>query len=236
MAKTKVEAELDQPDEQLDRAIEELRGVLHEEEKRPDAGVQGRFRRQFQRHHEHPRRRADHPRQHRDAGVRADGAAEGLDGGAQPPHRRTGRRRGQRPQDRARRDHRAGERSVALRHQADRDHRQRRRPPRNGQGGAHRSGGGGRHDDADDPDAPAEGRRHTGGDGQAVGQPAAEILQAGGTEGADRGGAPAAHHSAERSRAHRRRVRGRVHRRRRPARFRRHGWTPSSTNRSRPKR
>ncbi|WP_027056844.1 flagellar motor switch protein FliN [Mesorhizobium erdmanii] len=37
MAKTKVEAELDQPDEQLDRAIEELRGVLHEEEHRPDA-------------------------------------------------------------------------------------------------------------------------------------------------------------------------------------------------------
>ena len=37
MAKTKVEAELDQPDEQLDRAIEELRGVLHEEEQRPDA-------------------------------------------------------------------------------------------------------------------------------------------------------------------------------------------------------
>ncbi|TPL86344.1 flagellar motor switch protein FliN [Mesorhizobium sp. B2-3-13] len=37
MAKTKVEPELDQPDEQLDRAIEELRGVLHEEERRPDA-------------------------------------------------------------------------------------------------------------------------------------------------------------------------------------------------------
>lgn len=37
MAMTKVEADLDQPDEQLDRAIEELRGVLHEEEKRPDA-------------------------------------------------------------------------------------------------------------------------------------------------------------------------------------------------------
>ncbi|WP_137933478.1 flagellar motor switch protein FliN [Mesorhizobium comanense] len=36
MAKTKVEAELDQPDEQLDRAIEELRGVLHEEEQRPE--------------------------------------------------------------------------------------------------------------------------------------------------------------------------------------------------------
>ncbi|TSE02266.1 flagellar motor switch protein FliN [Mesorhizobium intechi] len=37
MAKTNVEAELDQPDEQLDRAIEELRGVLQEEEQRPDA-------------------------------------------------------------------------------------------------------------------------------------------------------------------------------------------------------
>ncbi|TPK44303.1 flagellar motor switch protein FliN [Mesorhizobium sp. B2-5-4] len=37
MAKTKIEPELDQPDEQLDRAIEELRGVLHEEEQRPDA-------------------------------------------------------------------------------------------------------------------------------------------------------------------------------------------------------
>jgi flagellar motor switch protein FliN len=37
MAKTKVEADLDQPDEQLDRAIEELRGVLHEEEQRPHA-------------------------------------------------------------------------------------------------------------------------------------------------------------------------------------------------------
>ena len=36
MAKTKVDAELDQPDEQLDRAIEELRGVLHEEEQRPE--------------------------------------------------------------------------------------------------------------------------------------------------------------------------------------------------------
>ncbi|MFD2058149.1 flagellar motor switch protein FliN [Mesorhizobium calcicola] len=36
MAKTKPEADLDQPDEQLDRAIEELRGVLHEEEQRPD--------------------------------------------------------------------------------------------------------------------------------------------------------------------------------------------------------
>jgi flagellar motor switch protein FliN/FliY len=39
MAKTKVEADLDQPDEQLDRAIEELRGVLQEEEKRPDAAL-----------------------------------------------------------------------------------------------------------------------------------------------------------------------------------------------------
>ncbi len=40
MAKTKAEAEPDQPDEQLDRAIEELRGVLREEEKRPDAALQ----------------------------------------------------------------------------------------------------------------------------------------------------------------------------------------------------
>ncbi|MDX8477602.1 flagellar motor switch protein FliN [Mesorhizobium sp. VK24D] len=40
MARTKVEAEPDQPDEQLDRAIEELRGVLREEEKRPDAAFQ----------------------------------------------------------------------------------------------------------------------------------------------------------------------------------------------------
>ncbi|WP_192254951.1 flagellar motor switch protein FliN [Mesorhizobium silamurunense] len=42
MAKTKVEAEpeADQPDEQLDRAIEELRGVLREEENRPDAALQ----------------------------------------------------------------------------------------------------------------------------------------------------------------------------------------------------
>lgn len=40
MAKTKVEAEPDQPDEQLDRAIEELRGVLREEAKRPDAALQ----------------------------------------------------------------------------------------------------------------------------------------------------------------------------------------------------
>jgi flagellar motor switch protein FliN/FliY len=40
MAKTKVESEADQPDEQLDRAIEELRGVLREEEKRPDAAFQ----------------------------------------------------------------------------------------------------------------------------------------------------------------------------------------------------
>ena len=37
MGQTQVEAEPDQPDEQLDRAIEELRGVLREEEKRPDA-------------------------------------------------------------------------------------------------------------------------------------------------------------------------------------------------------
>ena len=40
MAQTKVEAESDQPDEQLDRAIEELRGVLREEEKRPDDAFQ----------------------------------------------------------------------------------------------------------------------------------------------------------------------------------------------------
>ena len=40
MAKTNVEAEPDQPDEQLDRAIEELLGVLREEEKRPDAALQ----------------------------------------------------------------------------------------------------------------------------------------------------------------------------------------------------
>ncbi|ESX10589.1 flagellar motor switch protein FliN [Mesorhizobium sp. LSJC265A00] len=39
MAKTKVEANIDQPDEQLDRAVEELRGVLQEEEKRPDAAL-----------------------------------------------------------------------------------------------------------------------------------------------------------------------------------------------------
>ncbi|MES0004281.1 flagellar motor switch protein FliN [Mesorhizobium sp. M0062] len=39
MAKTKVEANIDQPDEQLDRAIEELRGVLQEEEKRPGAAL-----------------------------------------------------------------------------------------------------------------------------------------------------------------------------------------------------
>ncbi|MGX8012251.1 flagellar motor switch protein FliN [Mesorhizobium sp. ORM8.1] len=39
MAKTKVEAEPDQPEEQLDRAIEELRGVLREEESRPDVAL-----------------------------------------------------------------------------------------------------------------------------------------------------------------------------------------------------
>ncbi|RVC58941.1 flagellar motor switch protein FliN, partial [Mesorhizobium sp. M4B.F.Ca.ET.088.02.2.1] len=39
MAKTKMEADPDQPDEQLDRAIEELRGVLKEEERRPDAAL-----------------------------------------------------------------------------------------------------------------------------------------------------------------------------------------------------
>lgn len=37
MGKIKAEADLDEPDEQLDRAIEELRGVLKEEEQRPDA-------------------------------------------------------------------------------------------------------------------------------------------------------------------------------------------------------
>ncbi|TIQ38696.1 MAG: flagellar motor switch protein FliN [Mesorhizobium sp.] len=43
MANTKMEAETeaDQPDEQLDRAIEELRGVLREEENRPDAALKG---------------------------------------------------------------------------------------------------------------------------------------------------------------------------------------------------
>ncbi|MEW6632227.1 flagellar motor switch protein FliN [Mesorhizobium sp.] len=42
MAATDVEAEpeADKPDEQLDRAIEELRGVLREEENRPDAVLQ----------------------------------------------------------------------------------------------------------------------------------------------------------------------------------------------------
>ncbi|TIO28349.1 MAG: flagellar motor switch protein FliN [Mesorhizobium sp.] len=42
MAKTNLEAEpeADQPDEQLDRAVEELRGVLREEENRPDAALQ----------------------------------------------------------------------------------------------------------------------------------------------------------------------------------------------------
>ena len=77
---------------------------------------------QYRRHHEHPGRRADRARQRRDAGFRADGAAEGLDRRAQPAHRRAGRRGGQRPQDRQGRDHRARERSVALRHPADRDH------------------------------------------------------------------------------------------------------------------
>ncbi|HEY4192736.1 MAG TPA: flagellar motor switch protein FliN [Mesorhizobium sp.] len=37
MSQTEPEAGIDMPDEQLDRAIEELRGVLKEEEKRPDA-------------------------------------------------------------------------------------------------------------------------------------------------------------------------------------------------------
>lgn len=43
MANTKMEAETeaDQPDEQLDRAIEELRGVLREEENRPGAALKG---------------------------------------------------------------------------------------------------------------------------------------------------------------------------------------------------
>jgi flagellar motor switch protein FliN/FliY len=36
--KPEAEADADVPDEQLDRAIEELRGVLKEEEKRSDAG------------------------------------------------------------------------------------------------------------------------------------------------------------------------------------------------------
>lgn len=37
MSKTSAEPSLDMPDDQLNRAIEELRGVLQEEEKRPDA-------------------------------------------------------------------------------------------------------------------------------------------------------------------------------------------------------
>ncbi|MFA6153230.1 flagellar motor switch protein FliN [Mesorhizobium sp.] len=37
MGNTRPNVDLDQPDEQLDRAIEELRGVLHEERQRPDA-------------------------------------------------------------------------------------------------------------------------------------------------------------------------------------------------------
>lgn len=37
MSKANAEADLDMPDEQLDRAIEELRGVLREEERRPEA-------------------------------------------------------------------------------------------------------------------------------------------------------------------------------------------------------
>jgi flagellar motor switch protein FliN/FliY len=37
MGNTKSDLGLDQPDEQLDRAIEELREVLHEERQRPDA-------------------------------------------------------------------------------------------------------------------------------------------------------------------------------------------------------
>jgi flagellar motor switch protein FliN/FliY len=39
MNQATAEAEVDQPDEQLDRAIEELRGVLQQEEKRPDGAA-----------------------------------------------------------------------------------------------------------------------------------------------------------------------------------------------------
>ena len=39
MSQTKSEADIEAPDVQLDRAIEELRGVLKEEEKRADPGV-----------------------------------------------------------------------------------------------------------------------------------------------------------------------------------------------------
>jgi flagellar motor switch protein FliN/FliY len=41
MTQTNAQADLDAPDEQLNRAIEELRGVLQEEEKRPDAAFRG---------------------------------------------------------------------------------------------------------------------------------------------------------------------------------------------------
>lgn len=41
MSQTEPEPETHMPDEQLDRAIEELRGVLKEEEKRPDASFHG---------------------------------------------------------------------------------------------------------------------------------------------------------------------------------------------------
>ncbi|PZN51114.1 MAG: flagellar motor switch protein FliN [Proteobacteria bacterium] len=41
MNKTSPEADFNAPDEQLDRAIEELRGVLKEEEKRSSAEAQG---------------------------------------------------------------------------------------------------------------------------------------------------------------------------------------------------
>ncbi len=40
-AEAPVEAEAGAPEEQLNRAIEELRGVLQEEEKRPDIGARG---------------------------------------------------------------------------------------------------------------------------------------------------------------------------------------------------
>ena len=41
MSTNAADANADAPDDQLNRAIEELRGVLHEEEKRADAQVQG---------------------------------------------------------------------------------------------------------------------------------------------------------------------------------------------------
>ena len=39
MNQANAEVEVDQPDEQLDRAIEELRGVLQQEEKRPEGAA-----------------------------------------------------------------------------------------------------------------------------------------------------------------------------------------------------